>query len=302
MSTVPCVDAPPAPTVHASSPAAERSGSWNLEALFGLRTRGAFFAFCILLLFANGGVRPAFQSVLDLGLAAALFNTFRISAVVWIAGAAIIALVLRDERPAISRADRIAGLLCVAAAALPLSQASWVAATGLALYLLFNPRAKRDGRRTGILLLALTGSMLWGRLLLNLGGDSILEGDARMVGLITGMPTSGNMVRTVGGDGWIWIAQPCSSLSNMSLALLCSVLVICWRGLAWDRERVLRCILACAVVVLINDVRISMLVFLPDKADMIHGIVGDTVASWVMMGAILFVCLWRNQGPRGAVA
>jgi len=70
------------------------------------------------------------------------------------------------------------------------------------------------------ILLALTGTLIWGRLFLEvIAPTTLLRLDARFVSLLSGMPSEGNVVNFSGG-GPIPIAPGCSSLHNMSLAVL----------------------------------------------------------------------------------
>jgi hypothetical protein len=261
-------------------------------------TRGHLFAGLALLLLANGFTLRIVRSIEQSGPGAALLATFQVSAVVWIAAAAAIVLLLRSTAP-LGRHDPPVAAVMIAAALLPISQASWLGLTGLALYLAFTPSpAKYDARtlrRAGLILLAIAGAMFWGRLILQAGGDAVLRVDAYIVGLLTGMPTDGNLVRMAGGEGWVWIAPYCSSLTNMSVAILCCVTHMAWSDIAGDRAQALRCAAACFVVIAINDLRIAMIVWRPDHYALIHGEVGSAVTSWTTIAAVLLICLVGNR-------
>ena len=261
-------------------------------------TSGQLYAGLSLLLLANGMTLRIVRSIEQSGPSVALLATFQISAAVWVAAAAAVALLLRCTVPLTRHDHRLAAVLA-ALALLPLSQASWLALSALALHLMLAPSAAGQSsatlRRAGLILLGITGAMFWGRLVLQAGGDAILRADAVLVGWLTGMPVDGNLVRMVGGAGWVWIAPYCSSLSNMSIAILCCVTVTAWRGLPWDGGQALRCAAACAAVIAINDLRVAMIVWHPARYDLVHGDIGLAVANWVTIGAVLLICLSGNN-------
>ncbi len=266
-------------------------------------SRGQLFAGVTLLLLANGMTLRIVRSVEETGLGPALLATFQISALVWIAAAAAIALLLRSAEPP-TRRDSFVVAAGAAAAMLPLSQLSWLALTGIALHMVLAPSPAGDNhpRRAGQILLAITGAMFWGRLLLQAGGDAVLRADALLVGFITGMPTDGNLVAMANDAGWLWIAPYCSSLTNMSLAILCAVTVTAWNGLAWGRGQLSRCAGACAAVVALNDLRVALLVWWPEHYDLIHGPFGSNLVSWLTIGAVLLICVAGNTKARDAAA
>jgi hypothetical protein len=111
------------------------------------------------------------------------------------------------------------------------------------------------------------------------------------VGWLVGTPRMGNAIRLADGSGYLWIGPGCSSLANMSLAILCWVTVskgVGRSGSLWDVRWVA---LACAAVVAINVTRISLIGFYPAYFDLLHGPVGATVASWLTLGTTVAICL-----------
>src|SRR6266849_2857244 len=97
---------------------------------------------------------------------------------------------------------------------------SWIAVTGLALYILLFTDADQSTRRGAVILLATTVPMVWSRLLFRLFANFILEIDASLVGWLLGADRTGNMVRFVSDSGYLVIMAPCSSLANRSLAVM----------------------------------------------------------------------------------
>lgn len=216
-------------------------------------------------------------------------------------------MLLRAPREPLTRTDSIVAACALGAFALPLGSASWVALTGLALYLLRDAVALRGCspspvHRGAWVLLAITGAMFWGRLLLSSASGPILGADALLVGRLAGTETVGNTVRFADGAGYVWIAPGCSSLANISLAILCWVLFAQSRGFGWSLGGVGWCLLACLCVVAINVARIGLMVLYREHFDLIHGPTGATVASWLSVAAVLGVCLYGTRRGRLAHA
>ena len=217
--------------------------------------------------FANGIVARLLDAVAHDG-AASLANTFGISAAVWIAFVVCPVLLLRAPHQKLLRADLLVAACALAAFLLPIDPLSWLALTGLALYILRDPFAPRvrpvtAARRAAWILLATAGTMFWGRLLMRCLSGPILGADALLVGWFAGAPAMGNTVRFADGEGYLWITPACSSLANVSLAILCWVLFAQCRGLTWRWTDAAWCLLGCLCVVAINVTRIGLMVLHP---------------------------------------
>src|SRR6266851_3357594 len=78
------------------------------------------------------------------------------------------------------------GVVALALIALPLGGLSWIAVTGLALYILLFTDSDQSTRRGAVILLATTVPMVWSRLLFRLFANFILEIDASLVGWLLG--------------------------------------------------------------------------------------------------------------------
>jgi exosortase/archaeosortase family protein len=133
--------------------------------------------------------------------------------------------------------------------------------------------------------------MFWGRLLFAILSDLILQGDATLVGWLVGTPRLGNAIQLVDGSGYLWIAPRCSSLANISLAILCWVTIAKALNHPGSLRDVGWVLVACAAVVVINVTRISLIGLHPEQYELIHGLVGSAVASWTTLGVTLGICL-----------
>ena len=271
-----------------------------------LPARPELFAGLCILGFANGIAGRVHLSVIRDGVAVALANTFSISAVVWIAFVACPMLLLRIPREAPTRADLTMAACALGAFMLPLDPLSWVALTMLALYILRDtllaftrcrPEPLSFAHRGAWVLLATTVVMLWAKLLLAIASNMILRLDAILVGWLSGTRRVGNTVQFADGAGAIWIEPPCSSVANVSLAVLCWTLFAQARGLRWTMANAGWCLLACLAVVGINAARIGSMALNRDQFDLIHGPMGTTIVSWLTVAAMVGICaLGTRQG------
>ncbi len=281
----------------------------NTKALFPERqaiasfvSRGELFAGLIVVGFANGVGEAMSQAVAKAGLAAALMSTFDISIIVWSAWALCIMFLLHSPTQPVSRLDGVVTALALLAVVVPAAPLSWLALTGLAIHILRTAPGASLLHRGAWILLALTVPMFWARLLFAALSDIILQADAVLAGWLIGTYRVGNAIEFADGSGYLWIAPACSSLSNMSLAILCWVVTT----RAVSHPRSVRDIgwiaLALAAVIAINVTRISLMGLYPTHFDLIHGPVGATVASWMSLGVIVAICLFAIRHDRPARA
>jgi hypothetical protein len=241
--------------------------------------------------FVNGISGIAIVSVSENGIAAALLSTFDISVIVWSACAISVSFLLREPSVPVERSDWIIAACVLAAVLVPVGQLSWLALVGLAVYILRGSPRTSYLRRGAWIILTMTVPMFWGRQLITLLSDPILQADAMLIGWLVGMKSVGNTVQLADGSGYLWIAPRCSSLANISLAALCWVTVsqvLDHPGSVCDLGWVL---LTSAAVVAINVTRISLIGLYPEQYELIHGPVGAAVASWAILGVTLGGCL-----------
>lgn len=236
------------------------------------------------------------------GLAAALIGLAGVSAFVWFALYAIARIALDDpvRRPA-RPLDRILALLALLAAFLPIDWAGSFAVLGIGLYLALTGGTGTAERRIAIVLLALTGTLLWGRVLIRLVAPSLLDLDATLVGLISGTGASGNLVGFRGGGNFI-LGPSCSSLHNMSLA------VLFWASLGQLlRQKVtgrslLVCLAGVAAMLLGNLARLSTIALYPSLFTWLHDGDGAQIFSWssiVFSALVIFYGFSVIANPAG---
>jgi exosortase/archaeosortase family protein len=239
--------------------------------------------------FANGISERAVTEIQRDGVLLALFNTLGVSIVIWAAGIIAALLLLRAEPRAARRMDIAVAAVAVATFLVPAPFMSWLGIALVGTYLWLAPRTSPALRQAGTVLLALTVPMLWARILFAAASTRILEVDAKLVGWIVGTESSGNTIPLADGSGVIFLEPACSSLTNVSLAMLCSVLFVVAQGLKWSKSAVLATLFACAATMFVNVFRIALIGVMPQYYSTIHGPFGAAIAAWVTILAMLLI-------------
>jgi hypothetical protein len=252
--------------------------------------RNRLFAALVAIGFANGVVIRIAEGLKNRELPDLVMNTFDISAIVWIALSAGIALLLGPPWQPVTRADQVVAAVAGATFLVPVAPLSWIGLTGLALYMAATSSEGSFARRGAWIVLAITVPMLWSRAAFQLLSDPILAFDATLVGWVVGTEQVGNAIASSDGSGYLWIAPACSSLTNVSLAILCWVLFkqVFYRLRPFSVNG--WCVLACAAVVAINVTRLSLIASNNEYFDLVHGVMGATIANWATFAAIVGIC------------
>jgi exosortase/archaeosortase family protein len=246
----------------------------------------------VLLAALNAFAGPAVRIVPEHGLTYAIFELFGISAIVWVALAAALAL-LHGAPPEPLRAGDTAlaaGVILVALA--PVSTASALSLAALGAWMVATAPAGTAVRRAGLVALAMTGPLVWGRILLALFSGPMLAADTWLVGEVTGAAQTGNILALADGSGRLGIAPGCSSWQGMSLALLLWVVVNQWFEVPFGRRAILVCLAALAATVAINVARIGAMVRFPAYLEEIHHGWGWHLSMWTTLAAVAAICLW----------
>lgn len=250
--------------------------------------RGEYFAGLYIVGCASGFAARVVQSVQEVGWSDALFRTFGISVIVWGSCIAGISLVLRDQTPGVRSIEVALGALFIFSVVLPVGPLSWIAVAGLSLYILAFTDTVTT-RRGAWILLAVTVPMLWSRMLFNFFAHPILAADASLVGWLLGTHRTGNLVAFADGSGELAIYPPCSSLANVSLAILCWVTFTQATSHKKSIYDFLWCAVACAAVVTVNVSRITILGLSEGNYSAFHNQWGDTVANMIMLALVIVI-------------
>lgn len=242
------------------------------------------------------------QAVIQNGWFGAVVNSFGISIIVWAALWLGIEFLHRSASRDCLPLDGWLAACVLAFCLLPIAGATWVVLAAFGLYVIVTSGTDEQLRRGGWILLTLTVPMFWGRRLFNFFSDVILSADAFLVSLATGTERLGNTVSMPGGEGILVISAPCSSMANVSLAVLCWTLFTQYHGVRWTPRNVLWCAAACLSVVAINVSRITVIGYFPHYYAFLHDGGGVTIFSWLTALASFAVCAvgMHHVGKRAA--
>jgi exosortase/archaeosortase family protein len=249
-------------------------------------TRNEFFAGLYILGLANGLLGRAILTANFDGWMGALLG-IDINVILLFACYAGVSALLSEKKDEIRSADLVVASIFLGLVILPIFALSWVAVTGLSLYILLFASDGSERRRGAIILLAVTVPMLWSRLLFQFFAKPILDIDATLVAWLLGTERSGNMVQFADSSGSMVVLPACSSLANMSMAFLCWVSVTQWARHKWSPMDLLWSSLACASVIVVNVTRISLMGWSHDHYEAIHSQQGDLVVGSVMLGLMV---------------
>lgn len=266
-------------------------------------TRHQLFFGIFLLATLNAMFGNAVSSVAVRGWAWGAANLFGISAILWaalVAGLAILAE--QDEGRPANRSDFALAAFVFTAALLPAPAASALALTAASGWAVTIGGAGSPLRRSGIIFLATTGAFLWGRLLLAYFSRPLLDIDAAFVTSLTGAEQIGNVIRSGETGARLIVAPGCSSMQGLSLALVFWATVnqfyrvpFGWKAAGW-------CLAALAATVAINVLRIGAMLRWPEHLEQIHHGWGWLAAMWSTLILVVAICLYGARrevfGPR----
>ncbi len=248
--------------------------------------RSALFGYVCLLLVANAIPTFIGEAVQTHGWLIAALNLFDISAIVWLAIAAILALCWQSGKgPAPTRGDWAVAGLAALAALFPAPPLSGVALTGVGLWGWFTFGRHSPGRRAAAIVLSLSAFFFWGRLFLALGSGPLLSADAWFVARVSGMAAQGNMVSFADGTPFL-IAPGCSSLHGISLALILWTTAIAWFDFAMTARLRWTLVVAIASAIMVNAARLTMIAWYPRDFDYWHAGTGASLFGWLALLAI----------------
>jgi len=209
-----------------------------------------------------------------------------ISAIVWLAMFAAIKIGFEDESRPVGRADTVVLLAVVTLAIVPISFAAQGGLLLCGLYLFATSTSATPPRRIAVILIALTGPLIWGRLLLHVFAAPILALDARLVGALLGTAVDGNTVRFANEQGRLLVGTPCSSVHNMSLAIILWVTAAALFGLRADKKYVLIGIAMIGWMFALNIARLVTIGLFPARFDFLHVGAGAALFGWAgLIGA-----------------
>jgi exosortase/archaeosortase family protein len=226
----------------------------------------------------------SWQSPLDTFL-----NLGGVSAIMWAAMAAAWKIGSEGRRSMRGRLDFAVLATVILLSFVPISYSAQAGLLVCASYMLATANPTEDPeRRAAFVLLALTGPLIWGRLLLRLFEAPILAFDARIVGAAIGSDVHGNVVRFPDETGQFIIGDPCSSVHNMSLAIVLWTTAAMLFRIRVDRRYVMVGMAMVGLMFGLNILRLSIMGLFPANFEFLHVGGGAILFAWTgLIGAAL---------------
>ena len=271
--------------------AAEAASLRPAAAVIVTRSQWLFGLFLVASL--NGFIGITLKAVERLGWAHTAINLFEISAILWLALVAGLRILVRDgeTRPP-TRGDVAIGLIVLAAALLPAPSASAFGLSLLAGWAILTSAPGSAGRRAGIIFLAMTGALLWGRLALALFSRPLLDIDAWFVSALLDAGHRGNLIWSSDGASRLVVAPGCSSMQGMSLAIVFWATVNQSYRVPFGWKAAAYCLAALAATVAVNVLRIGSMLRWPEHLHEIHHGWGYHLSMWVTLALIAGIVLY----------
>lgn len=255
--------------------------------------RARAFSLVTIVAAINALGTPIIASIESSGPLRALGDLFGVSAVIWFALFAVERLsVGPDENQRISRLDAVVLAAIVAGALLPIGLVSALAVFAGGIYCIVSQRFGSSTFRIGVILVALSFSLLWGRVLLVAFGPQLLSFDAGFVGWMAGTRSAGNLVYFAGSNEPFVVGVYCSSLHNVSLGALLWTSVSQLLRIPVDRRWAATCAGVAVSVFLINALRLTAIALYPQHFVNLHvGTLAQLFGVSSLAAAVL-VILW----------
>ena len=259
-------------------------------------SRADFFALLLAVALLNS-LAPRIAGALAAGSGTALMSLLGVDAVLWFALYAIVRIALDDGAGApLRRADKYLGALVLTCALVPVMSASLAALILASLYLLQTSAPATAPRKLALIALATTGPLLWGPAFMVLFGPEITRLEALIIGAATGLPTAGNVFRSYDGSATFIVAGTCSSLANISIALLLLVTLTQLLDIPLSRRLIPVALAAIGATILANTGRLAALGLWPEHYQYLHEGGGRQLAAWaslILTGAAIGFGLYR---------
>lgn len=244
--------------------------------------------------FAGAGTLAAINAQADQILTFAKYNslvdvafaTAGISVVIWAAIAAALRIGLEDRCESWSKWDAAVLGLSAVLSFIPMAYVAKLALLLCGVYLFFTSRSGGATRRVALILLALAGPLVVGRILLNLFEAPVLGLDAHLVGSVIGSQVDGNTVSFATGGRKFLVASGCSSVHNMSLAVLMWTTAAAVFSVRLDRRYAIVGLAMVVWMFALNIARLASIGLFPDQYEFLHNGAGAALFGWAgLIGA-----------------
>lgn len=249
-------------------------------------SRGEIFAAAGVLAALNAQADQIIGALTYLPLMDAILGFAGISVLIWAAMVAAWKIGSEDRAPLSGKRDLAVLATIVALSFVPVSYAPKLGLLLCGVYMVVTARRSDAQRRAGLVMLALTGPLIWGRLLLHLFQVPILALDAHIVGAAIGSRVDGNVVQFAGGGDQFLVAGACSSVHNISLAILLWTTAAMLFRIRIGRNYILIGCAMAALMFALNVLRLSAIGLFPGQFEFWHTGGGAAIFAWAgLIGA-----------------
>lgn len=284
-------------TAHSSgdllgNPAGFAGTSAPVQRSYHEPSRAVVFACGGVLAALNGQAGYLFQRLHTSGLPAAAFELGGISVVIWFAMYATLKIGFEGAGEALRPWDLwiLAAVILLTIA--PVSIAASGALLFSAVYLLLTTRPRQLERRVALVLCALTGPLIWGPALIAIVPQALLDLDAQIVAFLIGTPVHGNVVGALGGGDEVVIGGPCSSVHNISLAVLLWTTAAALFKVRINAQYMVVGVAMVALMFSLNIARVAAIGTFPQDYEFLHFGLGGALFAWAgLLGAGLLASL-----------
>jgi hypothetical protein len=251
-------------------------------------SRGSIFAAAGILAALNAQAGQILNTLTFQSGVEAVTGLAGISAVIWAAMIAAWSIGSEQPRRIRGRRDTLVLALVIALAFLPISYAAQAGLLLCGVYLMATSRGRDPACRAALVLLALTGPLIWGRILLNLFAAPILSLDAHIVGAVIGSPVRGNVFSAANGSRHFIIGDLCSSVHNISLAIVLWTTAAMLFDIRIDRRYVAVGVAMAGFMFALNIARLAAIGLFPADFTYLHFGTGAALFGWAgLIGAAL---------------
>ena len=153
--------------------------------------------------------------------------------------------------------------------------------------------------RGSAIALSIVAALFWGGVLLTASGNALLRIDVALAATFSGLHSESNLLYFASSDpafagkGFL-VAQGCSSLHGMSIAILAFVLVTQFYNLPAKPATVVWGLLGVAATIAVNIARLSIMGHFPAYYEWVHLGPGAVIAGMVGMILVLLANLGGN--------
>jgi hypothetical protein len=262
-------------------------------------TRRIFFLGLITYGLLTGLIYRIVALIDRIGWTDAAVYVFSISVIVWVAiyiGVDLIAA--DDDDEPVGKLDEVVGIIGLLLCSIPYAPECWLGVTILTGWLVITTVPQTSMHRGALILLATSFPMLWSRVIFRFLSEPILLADAWIVAKLLNTANEGTHIYFADKSGVLEVSPACSSWANVSLVLLTWIVLCQYQKRAWQLLDLGWYALVILTVVGINTIRMAMMGISEQYYVLIHGTVGSTITSWMIVGATVVLCLWGTRSSR----